>query len=297
VTTESRCVVVGVDFSGASRTALDHAIPLAVKLDAELLLFHAWNPTGWGTGREAVEAEAAWLGAARESTEAKLERWAETTREAGARAATRLEAGAASKLLGEAARRHRAELVVVGRTGHAGLAHVLLGSVSERVVSLAPCPVLVVPEEPETAEPPERLLVGIDFSSASRKALDAALRLASALETSRGLLLVHAYPGERELWLQNWSELVYRGKRRDDQAALEDWAVPARRSGISVEADAMEGQAETLLIEAARRTGCGWIVLGVHGRSALAARLIGSTADRVLKLADRPVLAVPPPTA
>ncbi len=59
----------------------------------------------------------------------------------------------------------------------------------------------------------------------------------------------------------------------------------------------MEGQAEALLMEAAKRAGCGWIVLGVHGRSALAARLIGSTTDRVLKLADRPVLAVPPPTA
>jgi nucleotide-binding universal stress UspA family protein len=187
--------------------------------------------------------------------------------------------------------------VVVGRKGHAGLAHVLLGSVSERVVSLAPCPVLVVPEETETAGPPQRLLVGIDFSNASRKALDAALRLGSALEASRGLLLVHAYPGERELWLQNWSELVYRGKRRDDRAALENWAEPARKSGLSVEAEAMEGQAETLLIEAARRAGCGWIVLGVHGRSALAARLIGTTTDRVLKLADRPVLAVPPPAA
>ena len=295
MTVENRCVVVGVDFSEASRAALDHAIPLAVKLDAELLLFHAWNPTGWGMGRETPEAAAAWLNAARESTEAKLERWAETTREAGARAASRLEAGAASRLLGEAARRHRAELMVVGRKGHAGLAHVLLGSVSERVVSLAPCPVLVVPEQTETAEPPERLLVGIDFSNTSRKALDAALRLASALETSRGLLLVHACPGERELWLQNWSELVYRGERRDDRAELESWSEPARRSGLPVEAEATEGQAEALLIEAARRGGCGWIVLGVHGRSALAARLIGSTTDRVLKLADRPVLAVPPP--
>jgi nucleotide-binding universal stress UspA family protein len=187
--------------------------------------------------------------------------------------------------------------LVVGRTGQAGLAHVLLGSVSERVVSLAPCPVLVVPEQAETAEPPERLLVGVDFSNASRKALDAALRLAGALEASRGLLLVHAYPGERELWLQNWSELVYRGERPDDRAALEDWARPARTSGLPVESDAVEGQAETLLIEAARRTGCGWIVLGVHGRSGLAARLIGSTTDRVLKLADRPVLAIPPPSA
>lgn len=297
MTTVTRCVVVGVDFSEASRRALDHAIPLAAKLDAELLLFHAWNPTGWGTQREAVETEAAWLDAARELAQAKLERWAETAREAGARAATRLEAGAASRLLGEAARRHCGELMVVGRTGHAGLAHVLLGSVSERVVSLSPCPVLVVPEEAQGAEPPQRLLVGIDFSNASRKALDAALRLASALETPRGLLLVHAYPGERELWLQNWSELVYRGKPRDDRTALESWSEPVRRSGLPVEAEAMEGQAEALLIETAKRAGCGWIVLGVHGRSALAARLIGSTTDRVLKLADRPVLAVPPPVA
>jgi nucleotide-binding universal stress UspA family protein len=297
VTNETRCIVVGVDFSEASRTALDHAIPLAVKLDAELLLFHAWNPTGWGTGPEMVKAGEAWLDAARELVEARLESWAKIAREAGARVSARLEAGAASRLLGEAARRHRGELVVVGRTGHAGLAHVLLGSVSERVVSLAPCPVLVVPEQTETAEPPERLLVGIDFSNASRKALDAALRVASALEASRGLLLVHAYPGERELWLQNWSELVYRGERPDDRAALEEWAIPARRSELPIETDAMQGQAEKLLIEAAKRAGCGWIVLGVHGRSALAARLIGSTTDRVLKLADRPVLAVPPPTA
>jgi nucleotide-binding universal stress UspA family protein len=50
---------------------------------------------------------------------------------------------------------------------------------------------------------------------------------------------------------------------------------------------------EQFLVSAADREACDWLVLGLQGRTALAALLMGSTTDRVLKLADRPVLVIP----
>ncbi len=291
------CIVVGVDFSDASRRALDHAIPLSLKLDAELVLLHSWNPTGWVSEPEMAEGGEGWLDAARELARARLEVWGEYTRRAGARVESRLEPGAASNSITRIAGELRPTLAVVGRRGRASLAHVLLGSVSERVVRRASCPVLVVPKGTATSEPPERLLVGVDFSLASRDALDAAICLARDLGTRRGLVLTHVYPGDRELYLEGWSELIHRGKRPYEKEVLAAWAARHRAAGVEMDARVVEGRPETALVEVARNTQCDWIVVGVQGRTPLAELLIGKTTDRVLKLADRPVLAVPSTTA
>ena len=157
----------------------------------------------------------------------------------------------------------------------------------------ATCPVLVVPRDTVTAEPPERLLVGVDFSLASRDALDVAIRLARDLGARRGLVLVHAYPGEQQLYLAGWSELARHAEWPYDQESLESWAAPRLVAGVKMDARVIDGPPETALVAAAESTRCDWIVVGVQGRTALADLLIGRTADRVLKLADRPVLAVP----
>jgi nucleotide-binding universal stress UspA family protein len=157
--------------------------------------------------------------------------------------------------------------------------------------------VLVVPKDTATAEPPERLLVGVDFSRASRDALDMAIRLARGLEARRGLVLAHARPGEQDLWLESGAELAHRTKWRYDQEALEHWAAPRLAPDVELEARVVDGPPETALVELAKSTRCDWIVVGVQGRTALAELLIGNTTDRVLKLADRPVLVVPPSRA
>lgn len=297
MTTAQACILVGVDFSDASRRALDHAAPLSVKLDAELVLLHSWNPTGWVPEPEMAEGGEGWLDAAQDLARVRLEEWGELARQAGARVEIRLVPGAASRSITRVAEERRPELVVVGRRGRARLAHVLLGSVSERVVRLASCPVLVVPGDTATAEPPERLLVGVDFSRASRDALDVAVRLARGLGARRGLVLAHAYPGQRQLYLEGWSELARQARWPYDQEALVDWATPRLGAAVEMEARVIDGSPETVLVEVANSAGCDWIVVGVQGRSALAELLIGRTTDRVLKLADRPVLAVPSTTS
>jgi nucleotide-binding universal stress UspA family protein len=295
--TARACILVGVDFSDASRRALDHAIPLCKKLDTELVILHSWNPTGWVSDSDVAEDGGDWLDAAQELARARLEDWGEHARQAGARVETRLEPGAASRTITRFAEERSPALAVVGRRGHARLAHVLLGSVSERVVRLASCPVLVVPKDTESAEPPERLLVGIDFSQASRDALDVAIGLAGDLEARRGLVLAHAYPGQRQLYLEGWSELAHQAEWPYDEEALERWAEPRLTPGVDVDARVVDGPPETVLVEVARSTRCDWIVVGVQGRTALTDLLIGRTTDRVLKLADRPILAVPSATS
>lgn len=288
-----RTILAAVDFSAAAERAFERGVALAAKLDAELVLVHAWNPTSWLAEPDLAEAGQTWLDSAREFAERQLETWAERGRQAGCRVRTRIELGVPSRVLADLALSLGVDLVVVGRRGRARLAHVIVGSVSERIVRLGACPVLVVPEEaPTTPLVPRRLLVGIDFSEASREALD----VAAGLVADRGaqeLVLVHAQPDERELWLESGADLAGERGWPYDQSALDTWAKPLRRRGIAIEARLVKGRTETVLVELAKSAPCDWIVVGVQGRTALAALLMGSTTGRVLELADRPVLAVP----
>jgi hypothetical protein len=78
-----------------------------------------------------------------------------------------------------------------------------------------------------------------------------------------------------------------------DQAALERWADVPEAGHAPIESRVLSGHMEQFLVSAADREACDWLVLGLQGRTALAALLMGSTTDRVLKLADRPVLVIP----
>ena len=90
----------------------------------------------------------------------------------------------------EAARKEDVGLIVVGTRGLTGLKHALLGSVAERIVRLAPCPVLTV-REGTGGELPRRLLLATDFSDAGNHALRAGVDLAKRLGAQ--VDVVHAF--------------------------------------------------------------------------------------------------------
>jgi len=292
---QSHPIVVGTDFSEAAQTALDYAALLAARSQAELQVVYAWNPTGLPL--DAISDDhllSSLLDQARERVREKLNDLTEGIRSRGIQATAVFEQGPASRILPAVAERGQASLIVVGRHGHASLAHVFLGSVSERVVRTAPCPVLVVPKIQGELRLPRRLLVGVDFSDASREALYGAMRIARQLGCEDGLVLVHAYQDEREMWLASWSEIGLKAKIAPDDGALRRWATQELGKGIRVECAVVDGYAERALPRAMAQKECDWIVLGIQGRTALASHLIGSTTQRILKLSSRPVLAVPP---
>jgi len=144
--TRFRRILHPTDFSPASSAALARATDLAKANRAELLLLHVMTPyapvadEGYMPPRLWEEMEAS----TRAYASKKLDALAAKARKAGARVKTLLLEGVPHERIARAAKAQRADLVVMGTHGRTGLAHFFVGSVAERVVSIAPCPVMTV---------------------------------------------------------------------------------------------------------------------------------------------------------
>jgi nucleotide-binding universal stress UspA family protein len=139
-----------------------------------------------------------------------------------------------------------------------------------------------------------RILVAIDGSEHALRALSFAVDLVSRLESPAELILANAHD---DVALRGASQWV--GKEAVDdyladlaQAELKDAVAAARAAGVRFETRALRGPVAQTLVDAARELGCGMIVLGSKGRTALKDLLIGSVAQRVAALADVPVTLV-----
>ncbi len=288
-------IVIGIDFSDPSRRALEQGIALALHLDCPLTAVHAWNPSSWAGAALPEEAHwIDWIDEARKAAKQMLDAWVQLATDRGANAsALFVEDGASAALLDLS---RSADVIVLGRRGRAEIAHVLLGSVCERVVTGASCPVLTVPQRSQCPLIPERILVGVDYSAASGTALRRVAALHHEMKIKHELLVAHAHENERALWLATPSARSADYSRHLDRDLLQRWALARLDPGDSVEARIIEGTAEDGLVALANAEDCHWIALGVQGRTALASFLIGSTTHRILKLTDRPVLTIPNPT-
>lgn len=139
-----RKILVPVDFSRHSAKALDYAIELARKFDASIHILHSYpihvgGVTPYGVAfPESLERD--WRAAAQQ----QLDAWGDKVSAAGLEVSLSLTPMAAAEAVAETAEEIGADLVVMGTRGLSGLKHVLLGSVAERTLRSAPCPVLAV---------------------------------------------------------------------------------------------------------------------------------------------------------
>lgn len=152
-------ILVPVDFSACSHVALEHATTFALRFGASIELLHVWElpafsgaalpevvvnmPEGGdATLHSFVESRAK---RAMESLVTTLERRGVT------QARGHLEMGHPANTIVEVAKEGGFDLIVMGTHGRRGFSRLLMGSVAERVVQRAPCPVLTVrtPDEPE----------------------------------------------------------------------------------------------------------------------------------------------------
>jgi universal stress protein A len=139
-------IVCPIDFSACSREAVRVAAELARDASAPLVVAHVWEPPRWSTGEVMIAPEV--IQDMVDAEEAELENWKTTAKQFGAReVGTRFLSGVAwDAILALLKDDPAIDLVVMGTHGRTGLKHVLLGSVAEKVVRHAPCPVLVVRE-------------------------------------------------------------------------------------------------------------------------------------------------------
>ena len=141
-----RRLVHPTDFSPASGPALRKALELAKQNRATLLIVHVLPTLPMvADAYMAASAYDEMLRAQRLQAEKAMDRVVKRARLAGVRATGRiLDFGPIAGTIARFAKRQRADLIVMGTHGHGVLAKILLGSVAERVISHAPCPVMTV---------------------------------------------------------------------------------------------------------------------------------------------------------
>jgi nucleotide-binding universal stress UspA family protein len=135
-------ILVPLDFSSYAEQALDSAIALAQKPQARVTLLHVIQPPGvnvaggiWPSATFLQELEAA--------ITRDMEGYLARVTSAGLAGEIVVVHGVPFQEILDTAKARQVDLIIMGTHGRTGLAHVLLGSVAEKVVRLAPCPVLI----------------------------------------------------------------------------------------------------------------------------------------------------------
>ncbi len=146
--TRFETILVPVDFSDHSKEALDTAIQLAELFGSTIHLLHGYHVQTAGISPYGIVLPSGYYGDIRDAAEKRLNDWHEMVFGEGIKVESTLSADSPSLATNLAAKEIEADLVVMGTRGLSGLKRAMLGSVAERVVRLAPCPVLTV-KDPE----------------------------------------------------------------------------------------------------------------------------------------------------
>jgi nucleotide-binding universal stress UspA family protein len=140
-------VIVPTDFSSCSQEAWALAQRLAGALGSELVLVHVLVEAPlYGEGPFTIDRTRRVFAAARKWVTETLEKWEADAKGKGLNVRTVLRDGTPYREIVDLATDERADLVIIGTHGRGGVNRALLGSVADRVVRLAPCPVLTVRE-------------------------------------------------------------------------------------------------------------------------------------------------------
>jgi len=146
-------ILVPVDFSQQAGPVLDWVTHLAKQHGSRVLLLHVYHlPVEFQQLEGAYLPPDFWSNVKREA-EQQLARYGEDLRERGLEVEEIVREGYPATVIVDEAENLETDLVVIGTHGHTGLKHLLLGSVAERVVQKAPCPVLTVKPAEAPASP------------------------------------------------------------------------------------------------------------------------------------------------
>jgi len=149
-----RSLLIPTDFSDLTEHTLDYAIGLAVALNASVELVHVhYSPAlSLQNGDLTMPVDPTLEAEYEASAQQRLDKLAEKYRGCGVTVSGRLLSGVPHAEIIRAAEEGGADLIVMGTHGRTGLAHLMMGSVAERVVRGSPIPVLTVPSA-ERARP------------------------------------------------------------------------------------------------------------------------------------------------
>ena len=297
-----RRILCPVDFSDASHHAVEHALALARWYGARVTALHV--------SYQAEERDVSLSGTGHASERPEVQRLIEELAQAfgaghgmGVGVDPFVRAGDPVGQILESAVTLSADLIVMGTHGSGGFEHLVLGSVAEKVLRKARCPVFTVPPKARATSvlPFKRLLCGVDFSPSSDLALQFAFSLAQQSQAELTLVHVLEWPWHEppapvfeDLPYEQAVQLAAFRQQREQQAmdrltalipdAVRDWCLP--------ETQVAHGKPYVEMLRVAAACQADLIVLGVQGRHAFDLALLGSTTNQLVRQATCPVLTV-----
>lgn len=174
----------------------------------------------------------------------------------------------------EEAERNKADMIVMGRRGRTGLKRLMMGSETARTIGHAPCNVLVVPRAAKLEF--KNILIATDGSKHSDAAATEAVGIAKRCGSSLIALSVIYSDVDKKCAEENIKKI--KGL--------------AEKEGVKVDALIAEGRPFEVVVNTAKNKNADAIVIGSHGRTALARLLMGSVTERVIGTAECAVLVV-----
>ena len=192
----------------------------------------------------------------------------------------------------------KADLVVMGTHGRSGSERFMLGSVAEKVLRKAPCPVLLVPPHVTATLPAEvrfkNILCPMDFSPSALQAFGFALDLARQADGSVTVLHVIEWlteeepTGHAQFNVQEYRQHLIDNARQRVQALVAE----EPRTWSAIQDLVVLGRAHREILRIAGDSPADLIVMGAQGRGGLRLALFGSTTQQVVRAASCPVLTV-----
>lgn len=297
-------IVVPLDGSDQAEQAIPWASALCQRIDASLLLVSVVEiPVEFG----------AWSAASTMAVGAELDQWAAErdvylkevgNRLSGIHVQTMSRVGSpTSEIIGAIAGVEN-PLVVMTSHGRTGPGRVVMGSVANRIVRDARCPVFVVRSQKQapTVEPSfERVLVPLDGSAFAEHAIDRGL---AAIRPRNEPTIVHLLrvieplivrmPGP-DIPLDYGLVSEYTDAMKEEATTYLAAATQrVQETGVKVTSEIREGRISDEILRVATEQHSDLIVMSTHGRGGISRLFVGSVAERVLHEATLPLLLVRP---
>ena len=284
--------VAATDFSEHSVWASRRAAMLAAQHGAQLELLHVVAKAPLNALRELLRGKPQSVAYLIEDVrEALTKAAAALTKIAGASVSARVEIGEVLTVIGQKC--NSADLLVLGARGTSPLRDAILGTTAERLLGKCSSPMLIVKRRP--VRPYKSILVGMDFSRASKDALRTALRLGGPATVTA----IHALdiPFEGKLRLAGVRQKTINMYR--SRAALKAMAeiralgerMTGRHGGVAHRVG--HGYPPHLILKAERARQTDLIAMGKRRRPAVQEFLLGRVTRRVLADSRNDVLVVP----
>ncbi|MFK7844731.1 MAG: universal stress protein [Rhodothermales bacterium] len=292
-------ILVAHDFSNGSNCALDYGIEFAVENKANLHFLHVEvlygstnfpgqiNKTKAQLFREALQAD----------IEKSIEKQGFKKSEIESISYTILQDVAAAPAIIEYCKHNKIDLVVLGTHGRRGLTRKIMGSVAEEVVRLAPCTVFTVTEELEFLSLAERLntiAVPFDFSNHAFLSLSYAKELAASFSATIDVIHVVEEKLHPSFYHADIPSIYINQPNLQEKILTEIQKIYANLPGPEVEATftILSGHPVKEIVNCTKTKGHDLIVISTHGLAGLDRAVLGSVAERVVRLATCPVITV-----